>query len=421
MLSEQVIEQLVEVLVRRIEKVNTYTLKKIAEAIKEIGDVPPSRAYDLAMILKYGGDYDKIVKEIAKITELNEKEIEEIFKKVAKKNLSFAKQFYDYRNIKYIPYEKNLELQAQVKAIAKITQDTYRNLSNTLAFTRKKNGKVITTSLAQTYQDVIDEAVTSIIQGKDSFNSAMNRAIKDLSFSGLKTIDWESGYSRRLDSSVYMNLRGAIRDFSMTLNQQFGEEYGADGVEISVHDKPAPDHAEVQGKQFSIIRPDGTRSITRHFEGEEVDENNMSEFEKFQSDKDAYSYDKTFFPAISKETKHDRRSIGEYNCYHYTLNVVLGISKPQYTQEQLDKINEENKKGFTLDRKHYTLYEGTQLQRKMELAIRRLKDRQTMAKESGLEDLATQTDIRITELINKYIELSKKSGLPTKMERLRLR
>ena len=403
MLNEQVIEQLVDVLVRRIERVNTYTLKKIAEVIKEIKDVPPSKAYDLAMILKYGGDYDKIVKEIAKITELNEKEIDDIFKVVAKKNQVFAKQFYDYKKKKYIPYEKNIELQKQVSAIANITKETYRNLSNTLAFSRKIKDKVVYTSLAQTYQDVIDEATISIIQGKDSFNIAMNKVINDLSISGLRTIDWESGYSRRLDSSVRMNLMGALRDFSISIQRQFGEEYGADGVEISVHERPAPDHADIQGHQFSTKK----------------ENNELSEFDKLQNNEDCYDYQGNF---VSKNYKgHDRRSIGEYNCYHYVYSVVLGVSKPQYTQEQLDKINKDNNKGFVLDNKKYTLYEGTQLQRKLELYIRRLKDKETMIKTSGIDGKLEATQIKLNQMTNKYFELCKKSRLKPKTERLRLR
>ena len=47
------------------------------------------------------------------------------------------------------------------------------------------------------------------------------------------------------------------------------------------------------------------------------------EFEKFQEDEDAVSYDGVKFPAISEETKHDRRAIGQYNCYHYTFSIIL--------------------------------------------------------------------------------------------------
>ena len=79
---------------------------------------------------------------IIEIIEKNDNLLE-IFEKVAKKNLAFAQQFYEYRGIDYIPYEKNIALQEQVRAIAKITQDTYRNLSNTLGFVKIKNGKKV--------------------------------------------------------------------------------------------------------------------------------------------------------------------------------------------------------------------------------------------------------------------------------------
>ena len=396
MLNDQVIEQLTEEIVRRIERVNTFTLKKIGEVLAEIGDMPPARAYELAMILKYGGDYDKIVKELAKMTNLNEKEILDIFEKVAKKNLAFAQQFYEYSGMKYVPYEKNITLQEQVRAIAKITQDTYRNMSNSLGFVKIKNGRKVFTPLAQAYQEAIDDGVTALIQGKDSFNSVLSKTVRELSGSGIKTIEWDTGYHRRLDSSVRMNLRGALRDFSMTLQQQFGEEFGADGVEISVHENPAPDHAEVQGHQFS-----------------------NEEFDKFQNNQDSHDYNGRLYTA--EYHGHDRRSIGQLNCYHYIFNIVLGISKPQYTDKKLKEINDKNNKGFMLDGKHYTNYEGLQMQRKLETAIRRQKDRQIMAKASNdeeTEQLATQ---KLTYLTNKYFELSQKSGLPTKVNRLNMR
>lgn len=402
MLNEEVIDNLVDVLVRRIEKVNTYTLKKIGEVLKQLGDIPPSRAYDLAMILKYGGDYDSIVKELAKVTELNEKDIEKMFKEVAKKNLVFAKQFYEYRDMKYIPYEKNIALQEQVRAISKITEETYKNLSNTLGFVRIKNGRKIFTPLAQAYQDVIDESVVALIQGKDSFNSALRKSVRELSASGIKTIEWESGYHRRLDSSVRMNLRGALRDFSINLQEQFGEEYGADGVEVSVHNNPAPDHEEVQGHQFS-----------------------KEEFEKLQETGVAKDYKGKVIDIHRQlkngDTTEDYRPIGQLNCYHYVYNIILGVSNPQYTQQQLDKINKDNKDGFKLDGKHYTNYEGMQMQRKLETSIRRQQDRKIMAKATGVKEEEILANQKITQLTNKYFELSQKSGLPTKLDRLYMR
>lgn len=395
MIDERIIDKLVERLVDRIEQGNTYTLQKIGESIKQIGALTPSKAQQLVQILKYGGNYDKIVERLARITELNVKDIYEIFEEVAKSDYAFAKQFYDYKGVKYIPYEQNLALQQQVKALARITANQYVNFSNTLAFTKRVNGRVVYADLARTYQDVIDKAVLSIVQGKSTFDEQMYSTIKELGSSGLKTVDYASGRSVRLDSSVRQHLKGALRNLHNETQAVFGEEFGADGVEISVHQNPAPDHAEVQGRQFS-----------------------KEEFEKFQNDQYAVDYTgKSFAP---EHNGHDRRSISEYNCYHYTFDIVLGVSKPEYSKKELQQIIDDNNKGFELDGQHYTNYEGTQLQRKLETEIRKQKDIQIMAKASGNKELVQESQQKITQLTRKYKELSDISGLQTKMERMRV-
>ena len=86
MLSEETIEKLTERLANRIEQGNTYILEQIAKSINKIGSLTPSKAQQLAMIMRYGGDYDKIVRKLAKITKINVKDIYKIFKEVAKQN-----------------------------------------------------------------------------------------------------------------------------------------------------------------------------------------------------------------------------------------------------------------------------------------------------------------------------------------------
>ena len=54
MLSQEVEERLAEHIVKRIEEANTYILKKIGEAIKQISTLTPSQARRLQQILKYG-------------------------------------------------------------------------------------------------------------------------------------------------------------------------------------------------------------------------------------------------------------------------------------------------------------------------------------------------------------------------------
>lgn len=400
-LSEEAIDKITERLVTRIEAGNEYILSKIGNTIKQLGTLTPTQLHQLSQIMQYGGDYDKIVKKIAELTNINVKEIYEIFDEVSKNNYQSVKPLYEYRNAPFIPYEENIVLQNQVRAIAQMTANKYVNIMNTLAFARiGKNGRVYYTDIGKMYQEIVDTGILNISQGKETFDSAMTRIIRELGESEIRTVDWESGRSMRVDSAVRMHLKDSLTRLHMETQQIFGEQFNADGVEISVHSNPAPDHALVQGRQFS-----------------------NEEFEKFQNDKDATSYDGILFPATSEETKHDRRSIGQYNCYHRVFPIILGISKPEYTDEQLQEIIDENNKKVTIDKKEYTKYECTQLQRKLENEIKKEKEKHVLAKASGTDEsreLMLKSQEKIDQLTSKYKEVSKKAGLPTYMEKMRV-
>lgn len=398
MISEETQEKLVKMLLDRIEKGNEEILKAIGESIKKIGKLTPSKARQVAQILKYGGDFNKIINKLQQITDLNEKEIYKIFEEEAKINQMWAEKFYQAKNVSFLPYDQNIALKRQVMSLAKITADTYKNISNTTAigFTIKDIfGNEIFKDISETYAYAIDKAVLSISQGKTTFESEMGKVIKELGDSGVKTIDYASGRTMRLDSAVRMNMLGALRDLSNENQKSFGEEFGADGVEISVHMNPAPDHAEVQGRQFS-----------------------NEEFEKFQNDQDAVDYTGKLFTASFDG--HDRRSISEYNCYHYIFSIVLGVSEPLYNDEQLKEIINNNEKGFEFEGKHYSMYEGTQMQRQIETKIRSLKEKQVLARASGFNNIAEESQNTINILSKKYNDLSKASGLRTEKERLKV-
>lgn len=403
MLSEEVIDKVVDRLVSRIEEANTFVLGQIAESVKKVGTLSPSQIEKIGQMVEFGGDFDKIVKELAKITKLNEKEIYEIFEEVAKNDYEFAKQFYEYRNKKYIPYDENIALKKQVQAIARITADAYKNISDTRAIgfgIIDEETKAITfRGLKEQYQKIIDEAIINVSQGKETFDDAMYKRLKELGESGLKVVykNEETGktYAKRMDSAVRQNLKEGLTKMHIEMQEQIGKEFDSDGVEISVHSAPAPDHAEVQGRQFS-----------------------KKEFEKFQSDRKAVDYKGKVFPP--EHDGRDRRSIGQYNCYHYPFDIVLGVSTPEYSDEQLQKIIDDNEKGFEFEGKHYTLYEGTQVQRRIETEIRKAKDNQIMGKKTGNTRLIEYSQDRITKLSRKYKDFSKAGDLPTKLERARV-
>ncbi len=379
MLSEETLERLSERLVNRIESLNTFMIKKLGEQLYDIGTLTPSQLREVMQSVKYGNNLDEIINKIAEITDKNVNDIYEIFEEVAKINQNYAKQFYEYKNIKFIPYEQNKELQKQVKAIAKVTANEYVNISKTMAYMQYNElGVKEFTPISRIYQEITDKAILNISQGRESYNMVIKQAMKELTSKGIRTVDYANGYSRRADSSIRMNILDGVKGLSMELQKQFGEEFGADGVEVSHHKNPAPDHEDtVDGKQFS-----------------------KEEFEKINESL--------------------IRKVGELNCLHMTYEIVLGVSKPLYSKKELEEEKEANHKGFEFEGKHYTNYEGTQLQRRIETKIREYKDRQIGAKAINDMDEVYHCQEKITQLTQKYKELSDVSGLPTKVERMRV-
>lgn len=378
MLSEEALERLAERLVNRIEELNEYFIEKLGEQIIDIGEMTPSQLKELFQSIRYGSNLDKIAYKLAEITDKNVADIYKIFEEAAKKNQSYAKQFYEFRKVEFIPFDKNQMLQKQVKAIADVTVNEYLNISKTIAYTKYNDGIKEFTSLSETYQEVTDRAILGISQGRETFDVVMRKTMRELTSNGLRTVDYASGYSRRLDSAVRMNIMDGVRRLNRELQIQFGNEFDYDGIEVSHHKNPAPDHEDtIDGKQFS-----------------------KEEFEKINNSLE--------------------RHVGELNCYHFIYPIILGVSKPLYSKEQLESDKEKNKKGFEFDGRHYTNYEGTQLQRKIETQIRKFKDRQIGAKSIDDIEEVYKCQEKIEQLNKKYYELSEVSGLPTKIDRLRV-
>lgn len=390
MLSQEVEEKLAYILVQRVNELNTSILKKIGSTIKIMSTLSISEAYKLQQILKYGGDIQEIAKELSQMTGKSIQEIYEIFEQVATNNKQFARKFYEYRGMNYIPYKQDIALQNQVKSIATLTADLYKNISNTtgIGFLFKGiDGQIQFKNIMQSYDEIIDRGILAITQGKDNFYSVMRNTLKEIGGSGL--VLYESGRTRRLDSAVRMNVLDGMRQLNNETSKRFGAEYDADGVEISVHLNPAPDHADIQGRQFS-----------------------NEEYEKLEDGLEAIDY------KGHKYDGADKRQISHYNCYHKIFTIVLGVSEPEYTDKQLKEIQQKNTDGFDYEGKHYTMYEGTQLQRRIETEIRKQKDTNILAKASGDDTLVNESQSKIRQLRNKYNKLCQISKLKPQIKRM---
>lgn len=105
MLSEEALERLSERLVDRVEGLNAFMINKLGTQLVNVGKFTPSQVREVLQSVKYGNDLDEIMVKIADVTNKNVEDIYSIFEEVAKLNQEYAKQFYDYKKVNFIPFE----------------------------------------------------------------------------------------------------------------------------------------------------------------------------------------------------------------------------------------------------------------------------------------------------------------------------
>ena len=162
-----------------------------------------------------------------------------------------------------------------------------------------------------------------------------------------------------------------IKQLQSQMLDYHGERFGSDGVELSAHAISAPDHLPVQGRQFS-----------------------NEEFYKMQTAKSFEDVKGNKYTAFA-------RPIGQWNCRHVHFPIVIGISEPVHSEEQLKEFAENSESKYKL----------TQQQRAMETKLRSLKTQRLALSASGDEIGAKQ----VQKLINKqqtiYRRFSEKHNL----------
>ena len=382
MKDDKKLELLLEKFYNRFNQYNTNVLEKLGEAIKKFDGVSPSMAHQIAQELKYGTDIEDLMAELSRLSGKSIKDIEEAFDIVAEENVAFAEVYAKAKNMEFVDYKNNEQLQRLVKGIAGETNATFKNISRTKAIgfvLKDKNGNKIFKNLKDTYIDLIDEAVFNVEIGVNDYQSSMREVIKQLADSGVKIheekVGYPSGYNRRIDSSVRQNVLTGVRKVNITTQKIVGRQFGANAIELSLTFPCADDHAPYEGKIYT-----------------------HKEFENIQS-----SLDRPFF---------------QWNCRHFGFQVVKGISQPQYTQKYLDQKHAQEHEEFYFEGKKINQVEANDLMRKIETSIRRNKDAQIIGRSAGNKEIVANSQQNITALTHKYNELSKVSNLPTYKNRL---
>ena len=368
MLSDSKLTDYSYIVAARFEAINTHYIKLMAKQIKEIGQLSPSNIYRLQQMTKMQQNIDTINYLLAQETGRTLEELYQIYDMSGMSLYGDTYNLYTAKGVKQVPFEENVNIQRYLESVKQLTANTFANMSNT-------------TTLYEPYRNLVDVAIDASTNGISSYNEIIRKQLTDSSLSplvrnadeGLR-ITYASGLTRRLDSAVRMNVLDGIREVNNGIREQTGKEFGADGVEITAHALCAADHIDIQGRQFS-----------------------KEEFER-----------------VNNSLK---RRISTCNCKHATFPIILGVSEPAYTDEELANYKANSEQKVTIDGREMTKYEATQVQRKVETEIRKAKDRTIFAENSGDTELAKQAKARVETLKKHYNNISQQAGLTPKMDR----
>ena len=347
-----------------------YLIQDIAERVSEAGQLTSTAAYQTWTIQKLGVSQKELKRELKKLLGLTSKEIQQMFDQAAR--TGYANDIQRLGESGALSFEENTALQQIVDSSVKLANDDFENITQTMGFIGP-DGRFH--ELTSAYQSSCDYAFEKVANGAQDYAGAVRDATRELAKRGIRVMDYETGVNTSLEAAVRRNIMGGLGLMNEQINQQNHDDLGCDGWEISAHAGSAPDHEPYQGKQYS---------------DEEYKRLNNSLV----------------------------RRISTLNCGHTAMAIILGVTEPQHTKEELEAFRQQNEEGVTYQGKHYTLYEATQRQRNLESAIRNRKRRILIDEKLGDKD-ALQTDqIRLQLLKQEYSRFSKAADLPMQHARM---
>jgi len=354
-------------------------LQDIARRIKKTGEITSTADWQINRLRILGYSSEDIEREIKKVLDASYPEMFELYDKVIDWEYVRNKDIYEQINAEFIPYEENRQLQQITDAIIQQSLEDLENVTKSLGFYLDYNGRKVLTPLSQVYTNYLDNACFDVVTGAFDYGSVLRRVVTQLTNSGLRKIEYGSGYASRVEVAArravmtgVANLTGEIADYNA---KKLGTEY----FEVEWHAGARPTHAVWQGQVWT------------------------------------------------KEQLYSVCGLGTVtgllgaNCYHTYYPFFPGISQRNWSDEWLEEQNRKESKPKEFRDKEYTLYEAKQRQRQMETAMRAQREKVQMLQDGGADRQEVMLQkAKYQGQLNEYAAFSRKMGLKEERERIYL-
>lgn len=349
----------------------------VVRRIKKTGEITSTADYQINKLLILGNSTEIIEQEIKRLTEKTDPEMWELYDKVSNWEYVRYEDAYQQINGNFTPLEENEQVQQWSQAVISQTNNEIQNITQSLGMTVDMgSGKKAFTPLSQYYQTYLDRACIDIVTGAFDYNTVLRRVVKELSASGLRTIDYASGYSSRASVAARRAIMTGVSQLSAQINEMVARDLGTNTYEVTWHTGHRPSHwwgGNIYTHQ-ELVLVCGLGDVS---------------------------------------------GLCGSNCRHSYYAFIPGYSVRTYTPEQLQELEDREQEIRAWQGKQYNAYEATQKQRQMETTMRTQRERITLLKKGGAEqnDIAA-AQARYVNSLRQYQSFSKRMKLPEQMERV---
>lgn len=350
----------------------------IVRRIKINGEITSAADWQINRLYQMGVSKKEIKKAIGEAMGMSKAEVKKLYHDTLYNEYVRNQALYKEKGHKWIAFEKNKELQNLIAAVEEQTNKELKNITQSLGFAiRGPDGKIIQSPLLEFYQGTLDDAMMDISSGAFDYSTVLRRTIQTMTNSGLRTIDYDSGWSNRVEVAARRAVVTGFNQLQGKINEQVARDLKTDYFEVSWHGGARPDHQVWQGRVFSKKQLEtvcGLGTVT---------------------------------------------GLLGANCYHQYNAFIPGVSARSYTDAQLDRMNAEENRPKKYNGKEYTTYEALQHQRKMETLMRKQRqDIKLLQEGKAVEDDILAAKVRYRTAMGQYVDFSDKMGLPQQRDRI---
>lgn len=352
-------------------------IQDIVRRIRKTGKITSTADYQINRLVEMGKSTEEVEKILKDALKATYPEMFKLYDDIAEWQYVRDKSIYEQVNREFIPAEENEQLKQVSQAVRKQTQDELHNLARSYGFSVLMGNRRVFMPFSEYYQRYVDMAITDVISGAFDYNTVIRRVVTQMTNSGLRTVDYATGYSNRVHVAVRRSVLTGVSQITGEMNRINADKLGTNYYEVDWHPGARPEHRKWQGKVYSkeeLVSVCGLGTAT---------------------------------------------GLQGANCYHDYYPFVKGVSERQWSDEWLRKQNAIESKIKRWQGKELDVYGITQQQRRMETAMRAQRCKIVALKTARADaDQILNMRVKYRAQLYEYTKFCRQMGVEQQRERI---